>query len=762
MNNPADPTLAMRWDIEQVVGFDTETGLMAGLNVIPDIVSLATGELHAESKVIETDLAAVADEDGELLDTHIRWLFEYAGKDRLKVATNAKFDLAVLARKCPDLLPAIFEQIDEGRIHCTQIREKLLNLATTGDLGFDRLPDGSSRPVRYNHAALVLKYLGVDISASKSGDDNWRTNYEALRGVPSKDWPEEASKYACDDAAQLLGIWQGQEERREEIMEQKGIDPFAELPFRVGVDFCLYLMTAQGVRVDPEEYASIREMLAEELKPENLQHLIDYKILRPGKPPQPYKNGAKHEDGTPKMTKGVKPSIDKKRLTDFVLKLAEEFDEMELRYTQPTDKFPEGQLKTDAEFFDDYHHLHPVLDEYRNRQKLQKLVTTELPRMEIEPGVPAPVVHPNFDVLKRTGRTSSFASDLYPSFNCQNVDPRARGMVIARDGYALVSIDYNCMELGTLAQKCLDLFGMSVHAEKINAGIDLHGFLASQLAARLDNDFRHYCQSTPGLSDRDAIYAEFASLKGCGDKEAEAKFDHWRMFAKPTGLGYPGGLSHKTFVQYAKATYGIIVSQQEAMECKEVWEATYPEMPLYFEWIKNNCLDPFNVKVFEDKETGEKKQKPAYHYISPLGLYRAGADYCAAANGAGLQTFSADGVLLGLWGVVRACYDSSIESILLLDDRGVTARPLMLIHDEIVMEVRRDEMFTQRVREVQRLMAEAMMVVTPDVTARTEAAAMLRWSKKAKPKHDAEGNLIPWDAPETETDEAQEAAAAAA
>ncbi len=591
---------------DTIIGLDTETHLIGPDAVIPKLVCLTVAE-DAETCA----LAATA--DAAELAGLIEFAFPEAGDAEAPriVGQNIAFDLAVLCRYDPRLWPRVFAALEAGRIGDTKLREKLLNLASTGQIDTLTNPDGSKTKIAYGLDALVLKYLGLKIEKAKmdgkqvvGAPDAWRLNYAALEGIPSAQWPEEARKYAIDDSILTKQVWLAQEDRRKAIMAERGIDPLAVEPFRVAVAFALHLATVEGIAVDAEQKKAIDALLAEELKPEKLALLVEAGILRPAVPPQPYANGAKDHrpDCTDKktcscpvkMTGGVKESVNETRLKEYVLKLAKENSEIQLRYTAPSSRFPEGQLQTDAEFFEDYAHLDPVLEQYKHRQDLQKLVTTELPRMcwPDKDGVlqVAARVYPEYDSLKATGRTSSFAGKLFPSFNCQNVDPRARAAYIPDPGKLLFSVDFSAMELVSLAQTCLWLFKHSVLADKINAGIDPHAYLGAQLAYALDPDFRSTCDEAD-ISGPDAIYEAFASCKKSEMTEARDFFKHYRKFAKPTGLGYPGGLGAKTFVRYAKATYGVLVDEETAKQLREVWFATYPEMREYFNFINRECQD---------------------------------------------------------------------------------------------------------------------------------------------------------------------------
>jgi hypothetical protein len=725
------------------IGFDFETDRIAGQRIIPPAVCLsvcADGERDLRA-AIEPEYAALL---GFLMET-----------DERIVAHNAAFDLAVICFNHPEYLSAVWKALcDDRRVSCTIVREKLLHLTTHGNLEYLTLPDGSNSKIRFNLAALVQHYFGVDISDQKDESDSWRVNYSELRALRAQDYPEDARDYALDDAEFAVQIWQEQEDQRAKLKKDIGIDPFETEAFRVACDFALTLMTAWGVATDPEKYAEIKAMLEEALKPENTALLVEAGILRPAVPPRPHKRGTKNPDGTPKMTKGSNESIDQKKMRSHMLALKEQNpDEVSLRRTSPSERFPKGQLSFDAEWLDDHYHLCPILEQYRDRQKLQKLVTTELPRLMMldEDGehtdVLSPVVHPCFDVLKRTGRTSSFASKLYPSFNCQNVDPRARAMYVARPGCVLLSEDYSQMELGTHAQTCLRLFGKSVMADKINAGVDLHAFLGGSIAYNSDKEFQRICDDA-GVASPDDIYEVFNGLRDGTDEAVRKFFKHYRTLAKPTGLGYPGGLRERTFIKYAKAVYGIVIDYKTAEMLRNVWLKVFPENVDYFEFINKECEDARNspkVVHYYDEDGEEKTRKQqVYAYSTPLGMYRAGTDYCGASNGFGLQSPSAEGALMAVLNAARACYDPDMGSILYDDAEGPVCRPILFVHDEIICELREDDQMHERATALANIMIESMRVITPDVEPRVDMTLMRRWDKAAESVFDENGRLTIW------------------
>lgn len=722
-----------------VLGFDFETLLIGPQRVSPPAVCLTAHD--GEADVI------FGRQEVEDLHTLIGVLLDHEDGLTIRAAHNLSFDLAVACNERPDLIPMAFDLLERGLLQCTIVREKLLNLTEGGHVDFYE-DGGNTIKTDYSLAGLVKKYYKQDITGSKKGDDAWRLNYGVLWDTPVGEYPEEAVAYAVEDSVWARKVWFAQESYRQHVIEDTGKDPFKTLAFQCQADFCLFLMTCWGIAVDAEHKAKIEATLADCLSPDNLKHLIQSGILIPATPPRPYKNGATDADGNPKMTNGTPEKIAQTKLRELVQRVVEG-EGGQVRMTDPSNKFPEGQVSLAADYMEEIAHLHPVLQEYCDRQSLQKIVGTELPRMCWE-GKTAEIVHPCYDVLKNTGRTSSYASSLYPSFNCQNVARpmkapngdliSVRGCFVPRPGNLLFSIDYAGMELGTLGQTCLNLFGFSVHAEKINAGYDLHTFLAAQIARKTDPGFGQFAPE-----DRDECYRLLMDMrkglyKGSWMPDpviydgAEKFAKHFRNLAKPTGLGYPGGLGADTFVAYAKATYGVVIDVETARLLKDIWQDTYEEMPEYFRYINNELVDPRFSRPDWTK----------YWYETPMGLYRPNADYCAAANGLGLQSPSAEGAKGSVILTVRETLDYSRGSILLPDEKGPTLKPICFIHDELVGEVRDDEQAHPRVNRVCELMVESMRVVTPDVTPRVEPALMRRWDKDAEAVYDEQGRLIPW------------------
>lgn len=754
-----------------VIAFDTETFLIGPEAIAPKMVCVSFS--------LDTfdDLVGNGDE-GVLED--LRTLFELG---HILVGHNVAYDCAVVAKSYPELESMIWAKYAAGEIICTKIQEQLINLGTHGKLDMIKLPDGSSKKLQYYLTTLEQKYLGINRSAEKDGDDVWRLNYNLLDGRRAADYPPEASGYAIDDSRGTLGVYNEQVRRA-----PAGVLGVA--PFHAWADFALFMITTKGMAIDPSEVMRVREQLQADLAPEKLQPLVDCGILRPGNGPRPHARSLKRclellgKEPTEKIedwssyqdflegeaipfTKAVAPSVNRAALVAVVTSVCNEHG-IELKLT-PTEK-----VSTDSEVLDDLYQLNDILSIYRDRQVLQKLVTTELPRMEWE-GEIADVVHFPFRALLETGRTSSFANRLYPSGNGQQIHPKVRPCYKARDGHVLLSTDYGTLELATVGQKMVDLFGHSVHADKINAGQDVHSFLGARLAFELSKDFRVTCDEQE-LTSNDQIYEGFMALKDHKDQNLADFYDWWRGFSKPTGLGYPGGLGPWTFLGFAKKSYGVNIAEIAgtlpddsfemseyllklakeklgmqpadfewngqtkaialAIKLKEIWLDTFQMRP-YYKHISENMKDPENPVI---GMTPKGRPIQGYTYTSDFGMVRRGCSYTSCCNGYAMQTPGAEGAKTAVILVTRACRDKSMGSILYGD-----AHPVDFIHDELLTEHK--EISVQQLHdhaeEVSSLMFQAMEGVLPDVPGiKREGVLMRAWRKKIKPTFDDQGRLI--------------------
>lgn len=627
------------------------------------------------------------------------------------IGANTAFDTAVAVYADPArLLPAVFAAADAERLHDVMLIEMLLNLSTSGNLETMTLPTGEVVECRYALSDLEARRLGVDRSADKDSDsgDHWRINYHALSGWRASDYPPDAASYAMADAVGTLLVHESQLAARKDAFHGSCNTE----AMQCAVSVCLYLMSAHGLGVDQAQVERMEQALLQKLSPEAHAPLYEAGLLTPPKPPRQYKNGSVDADGRPKMVAGQPEKRCDKKIREYVQALCDE------RGLSP--KLTEtGQVSMDA---DTLKQLAAIDDTglmalLHTRAHYDKIRTTYLPTLKGNERI-----YPGYNTIVSTGRTSSRGNgrgrkQLYPSCNIQNIprieegDLNVRACFVPGPGKVFCSIDFSALELCSFAQMTYSLFGFSVHRDKINKGFDLHAYLGSRLAANLDGGFR---EAVYGIDDPDEVYRRFVALKA---DEAGAKvFKHYRTFAKPTGLGFPGGLGAQTFIEYARATYGVQVDLETAQTLKNLWLQTYPEADRYLnEWVPRQ----------EDGQHGGS-ENGGYCYTSPLGMFRANASYCACANGFGLQTPSAEGAKLAVYDSLRRCVDP------VLDDPLFGGMLVAFVHDELIFEFDEETAFAQGDRAA-RLMVDAMSILMPDVKLGAAPTYMRRWLKGAEP-----------------------------
>jgi len=757
----------------------------------------------------------VSDGDGDAMK--LLWLEWLNGHDLL-VFHNAGYDLGVCCATWPELETLVWDKLERGEITCTMVREKLLNLSSHGNLEYVSLPDGSTTKLGYALGDLAMNYLGLDMGLDKE-EDSVRTQYDLYSGMPSRNYPAEARTYALQDAHVPMAIYEAQASR---VRSHHGPSSLSTEFFQTACAFALSLMTEFGMRIDEERFQKLKAEMERVLHEDNLRPVIRAGIVRPAEPARPQlrqisratellaaefgdidelmttiptEEGPQRvvdwaqltdlhlavllDDGI-KLTKPKKSSMDRGALCALVVKICEEIGvtpkltktggicadaeviQELVAFDQALDMEEGDELLPDGT--EDGVDIHPrrmtPMENYQYRQDVQKIVTTELPRMLWgHPGKekPAKRVYFNFNVLLASGRTSSFASKHYPSGNGQQVDPRGRPCYLPEEGQWLLSADYGALELCSVAQTTFELFGQSRHRDLINSGMDLHCNLGSSLANRLPSEFT-------------GSYEDFLKLKATNSKF----FKHWRKFAKPVGLGYPGGLGANTFMSLAKKTYGVDIMKAAqtfpedalpgpdnttvawharkvgitissgwrwtpflkgialAVLLKQVWLDTYPEMVAYFDWVTKQ-KDDINIGA-----NNEGRTEHMLCYTTPMGMHRAGASFTAVANGRAMQSPAAEGAKTAVYRIMKECRVGRLK--------GVATFP-NFIHDEVLLSIPADPDAAASVTEiVEAIMIDSMQNVMPDVRISVESALMTRWRKEAEPVRSRKsGLLLPWE-----------------
>jgi DNA polymerase III epsilon subunit-like protein len=396
--------------------FDTETELIAPGNQAPHLICLTWTDQHGGAQIIHWKQAYEI----------ARELILGASAENPLVGHNAAFDLCVLARQFPDLMPLIFEAYERDAILDTAVAEKLLDIAE----GRDR--SGEKRP--YALDSLAERYF--DLTLDK---ETWRLRYGELKEIGLHEWPHGAKDYALTDAKTTLEIFKVQRERA-----------LPDLPAQCRADFALRLASNHGIITCPKAVSKFSTQIKEEFEQVRVSLLAG----------------------------GLLKTQKRRDSTTYVrnTKLAQE--RLGSILGSGVARTPSGLVQVDEDSC--VASKDPQLIAYNRFTKLQTLTSKDC--AILERGTKEPI-HTYFNVLVNTGRTSSRS----PNMQNPRREPGVRECFVPRDGFVFASADYEAAELHTLGQVCVSLFRFSTLAKQLNKGIDPHLNFASQLL-RIDYD----------------------------------------------------------------------------------------------------------------------------------------------------------------------------------------------------------------------------------------------------------------------------------
>ena len=618
---------------------DTETELIRPGCLAPRLVCLSYALDDVAGVVHHTDASEL-----------FRGLVDLGGT---LVGHNVAYDLAVLGAHDVALVDLIFGLFRDDRVRDTGVRETLFHIRRgTLDESKGKLGLG----------ALASKYLDRQLDKSEGSE---RYTYGALIDVPVEDWTPEARQYAIDDARATLDVWRAQ------TAEGLG-SPDESLQNRAA--FALHLASVWGVRTDARAIDKLETDLLESLIP-----LHDLLVAAGFVSPKGKRN-----------VKILRAHVD------------QIFPRYHAPRTDPSTRFPDGQVKVDAETLESIDD--PTMTAYVEHSATSKLLDTYVPVLRRGEDVP---LCARFHVLVASGRTSCSGGELKDpttgkktkvGANLQN-PPRKGGVrpcFVPRRGWVYVTCDYGAAELVSLAQVTYSLIGHSDMMDAIIAGRDLHLDLGAQLL---------------GIDYATALARHDAGDKAVGDA---------RQFAKIANFGFPGGLGVQAFLSFAKG-YGYRATEQEAQEIRDAWFDRWSEMRPYFALI-SEITDPV---------TGSGKIE---QYRS--GRVRGRLRFTQAANGY-FQGLTADYAKDALWQVTLRCYAEPSSAL-------YGCRVVNFVHDEIIIEAPED-VASAAGDELAEVMVDAAQAWLPNVPITASPAIMRRWYKGAKTVRDAQGVLQPWE-----------------
>lgn len=651
----------------RIIGADSETFLLAPGVAAPKLVCWSWDDGESRGVVLSN----------EGLECFTELIFD---EGSTQVYHHMPFDAGVCVAESFErfgdiegrrILHAVFQAIKGGRLRCTKIREQILENAR-GELKFDWDPDLNE----YRRSSFTLERCaynrlrdedGRPVFVNKSAD-TWRKRYGLLDGVPLEEWPEDAIKYAIKDADLCRRLFFAQEEAA--LAEGCGVyaDGRADIPGEMATTmaaFCFGLMRIWGMRTNAEAAKIVRAEY-EEKYAAVVAAAAGHGLVKNGK-----RKMGPIKDRVAALYQERGADIP---MSDYGKNISTNRDTLTFK------RFP-GWAKDEA--------LQSVADVVR----YQKILTTYVPILERGTVVP---ITPDWNAMVETWRSSC------ASPNLQNLprDTSVRNCFEPRDGWVYVECDYSTIEMRTLAQLCIKLFGYSTLAEAINGGQDVHIVLAADmLEASYDEVFARYKAGEPAI----------AGPQGS------------RQGAKIGNYALAGGMGPSAFQEYARA-YDFELTFSAAQAVHQGFRRTWREMVDYFNYCSAMCS-------CGDAET----------VVHPLtGYVRGQVRYTALANH-GFQHPAAVGAKAALCRAIEEAY--SVEESPLFGCRVVN-----FSHDSIMMEVPLRWIGLERASaaadHLSRVMIEEMKVICPDVDIATDLVMMRRWLKGPKPVRQ-DGLLVP-------------------
>ncbi len=327
-------------------------------------------------------------------------------------------------------------------------------------------------------------------------------------------------------------------------------------------------------------------------------------------------------------------------------------------------------FSTAASELDKMRGLHPIIDmitSYRELSKLQSTYITALPTLVSKRDKK---LHSSFSqTIAATGRLSS------SNPNLQNIPAGSSGPAyeirkgfIASPGYKLLSIDYSQIELRVVAHLSEDPTMMRIFKE----GRDIHSATAMQ------------------------VY---------GVKDPEKVTKEMRRDAKTINFG----------VLYGVSSFGL--SEQSEMnraQAAEFIKKYFEAFPKVDEFLKN-VIKEAKASGYVENELGRKRYFPEIN--SSMFQVRAGAE--RAAINMPVQSLAADILKLAMIMVDKE-----------LDIQSEDIKMLLQVHDELVFEVKEDQV-EKYAKQIHEIMEKAYKLKVPLIA---EAKVGDNWAEMEKIK----------------------------
>jgi DNA polymerase I-like protein with 3'-5' exonuclease and polymerase domains len=592
------------------------------------------------------------------------------------------------------------------------------------------LAESDEYPRPRNLGQVAKQWSGMELNK----EDSFRTRYAELLRTDWSSVEEGFFTYAAKDAEATVRSWQKMKLAAGKFSSIRRFGLLTE-QLQTLASIALADITANGMELDRELVVRNREAFAD-----RIQELIDQLQQLP-KAEGLFKQNRQKTFFLMNETSG-KPSINQKRLREILQAIAEEKD------LSPPSTGKTRELTTSVKWWSAYAEEDEFLKLWVQLEQTAKLT-------QFFAGLTERRIHPKYSTLVRTGRTSCSGP------NIQQL-PREGGfreMVTASPGTVLLTVDFAAIELRTLASVCEKTFGFSRLAEVFRQRVDPHSYTAAMFSGM---ELDHFLQLPKSL------------LKPLRQK------------AKALNFGIPGGLGAKSLVSYAKHSYGVDLTVEEAEDFRQKLIAVvYPELELYLRedaalilaenlQTERKLVDQyFPASVLGAAKNivrGSVRKKDGEEYASTFvesvwnrlkglnrnselrfaiehrkagealfrklfwtpvetttGRRRASVSFSQARN-TPFQGLAADGAKLSLWRLYREGF-----------------RTVAFVHDEVVVELPEDSDHSAEAEKVVQLMVSSMAeVMDSDIPVEVEFSLSRRWWKNAEEVRSEDGQLLLW------------------
>lgn len=481
--------------------------------------------------------------------------------DSFMVLQNAPFDMDVLSKSLGSS-ESIYGMYDSNRVRDIGVLYRLSHLAENGFIPFKR-----------NLALLSKIYLGEELIK-----DETRENFGQFLGWNISDIPDNYLEYGAIDVIATYKIYFA---LIAEIRPHDKKDSLLSHDIQVKGDLALNHMYKNGIGFDlsqRDEWLNGVDLLMQQQR----DVLASWGWVR--------------------GRKGIKDVFND---VTALLGIADLLP-----------KTASGDVSTKSDDLEPYK-KHQFIHSYLEFQKLEKASS-------FVRDITANVVHPRYNLLVNTGRTSCSK----PNFQQLPKLGGIREMFVPTcSDNTFIITDYAAIELATLAQVSYDTYGYSVMRDRINDGQDLHKYYASV-------------------------------MNNCEIKDVTKQM---RQEAKAANFGFPGGLGVDTFIEFSTG-YGLDLSKDKAKEMKDIWFEAFPEMEDY---MKN--------------EQG--------HVFTLTGRKRGNTSFCAEKN-TPFQGLAADGAKLALYNLDKAGFKvvGFVHDEILCEVPKEKAEELLTLQEKIMIE----------------------------------------------------------------------------